>query len=233
MKLSVRPLTVVVFAAIICVPCSFAQTNLDRRTSIDVNAAAPKDVYGSLARSIGCELSIAPEILTPVTMHISNLSARTALNALSESIGCRWSIEGKTLRVELAGNRKSGSGGVIGGVPGGKSGGVVGGVPGGGVGNEEFKQRLDRKTPPNFHFENKPVSEIMNALGKIADLELRVEGPAAEERVALDLSNLSILAALRTVQQQHGLKQSVIVGASLPGEKNKFDFMIGPQNKSK
>jgi hypothetical protein len=220
MRSSVRLVASIVLAAVIFAPCSLAQTNLDGRVSIDVESAAPKDVFGAWAKRIGCELSIAQEIQKPVTIRLSNVTFRTALDALAESLECRWTIQGKILRVEPAGKGKSGSGG------------VVGGVPGGGGGGAEFKQRLDRKTPPNFRFDNVPVREVMDALGKIADLELRMEGPAADQRVTLDLSDRTILAAIKAIRQQNGLGESLVVGASLPGTEKKIYFKMGPQKKS-
>jgi hypothetical protein len=221
-------------------PCSAEQPNLDRRTTIEVDSASPRDVFGSLARTLGCDLAMAPEIKQPVTMRLTNVTVRTALNAISESIGCHWRVQGTLLQVDL-GNAGSGGvvggvrGGVVGGVPGGVvggvPGGVVGGVPGGVVGGVDFKQRLERKTPPNFRFENALIGDVMIALGKIADLETRMEGSAADRRITVDLGDCTVLAAFRIIQQQVGLNQSVVFAASVPGSDQKMLFKLGPQKK--
>ncbi len=190
-----------------------AQQKLDRRTTIDVIGVAPRDVYGSLSRVLGYDLAIAPGVERPVTMHLENVTVRTALNALSENLGCRWTIDGNTLHVELAGTESLEPGGVAGGVshgvPGGVSGGVIGGVPGGIVGGvpaggADLRQRLARKTPANFSFLDKPLRTILEALGKVAGLEVEVEDPFEMQHVTVDLSNRTILSALRTIQSESG-----------------------------
>ncbi len=239
--------------AILSIPlCSAQQPNLDRRTTIEVNSASPQDVFASLARTLGCDLAMAPEIKQPITMRLSNVTVRTALNAISESIGCHWSVRGNLLQVDLGaaspggvvggvpggvreGVGKGVGGGVVGGVPGGVGGGVrggvMGGVPGGVIGGVDFKERLERKTPADFRFDNAPIEDVMNALGKIADLETRMEGSKTGQRVTLDLGDRTVLAAFRTIQQQVGLNQSVVFAASVPGSDRKMLFKMGPQKK--
>jgi type II secretory pathway component GspD/PulD (secretin) len=228
--------------AALLIPSSPAQTKLDRRTTIDVTAAAPRDVYGSLARTLGCELILTPEIRQNVTLHLENVTIRTALTALSESVGGQWSMEGNTLRVVPAGSARPGGitggvpggvkGGVTGGVPGGVSGGVVGGVPGGGSGNVDFKQRLERKTPDNFHFEDRPLRSVMEALGKVADLEVQIEEPAATQRVTLDLSNRTIMAALKTIREQTGMEKAIVLVATIPGSEQRMHLKMGSPKKN-
>ena len=240
MKLLRLALIAVWITALVTPPCPAQEPNLERRLTIDVDEASPRDVYASLAKNLGCDLAMAPEIKQTVSLRLKNVTVRTALNAVSESIGCRWRIRGTLLQVDLGTAGSSGviggvpggvKGGVVGGVPGGVRGGVVGGVPGGVVGGVDFKERLERKTPANFRFDNAPVEDVMNALGKIADLETRVEGSTAGRRVTLDLSDRTVLAAFRTIQQQVGLNQSVVFAASVPGSDNKVLFKMGPQKK--
>lgn len=236
----------VLWAAVVFVPCSPSQEKLDRRTTIDVTAALPRDVYGSLARTLGCDLVIAPEVKQPVTMRLENVTIRTALTALSESLGCRWSMGANTLNIAPAAPGKPGpagivggvpggvKGGVVGGVPGGVSGGVpggiVGGVPGGGVGGIDFKQRLERKTPANFHFVDVPLGTITDALGKIADLEIRVEEPSPQH-VTIDLGDRTILSAFKAIQQETGLKTGAVFVATLPGSDHTMRLKVGPRRK--
>ncbi len=239
------------FCAVIAAAPICGQPNLDRRTTIDVSAAAPADVYGSIARTLGCELSMSGDTRPLVTMRLINVTVRTALNALSESIGCRWMIDGNTLRVEPAGaGRMPGGGGVVGGVPGGVTGGVVGGVPGGvvggvpggvvggvsggvkgGVGGVDFKQRLERKTPAVFRFDGVPLRTVMDALGKVADLEVRLDEPEASQLVSIDLGDRTVMSALKAIGQQVGLNKAVVFAATAPGSNRKTLLKVGPAKK--
>jgi hypothetical protein len=84
-----RKLLVVGFAAVVvllCVPLASGQAALEKRISLDVNAVPPADVFGSIARTLGCGLEIHPDIKAPVTVRLSNVTARTMLDALCDSI---------------------------------------------------------------------------------------------------------------------------------------------------
>ncbi len=96
---------------------------------------------------------------------------------------------------------------MIGGVPGG----VVGGAQGPVIRGVGIKERLDRKTPGDFRFDNAPVDDVLSALGKILEMEVRVEGLEAGKRVTLDLSNQTVFAALKTLEDQVGGKGLIFV----------------------
>lgn len=233
------------------------QANLERKTSIDVTAASPRDVYGSLAKVLGCELVLSPEIQGPLTLNIPNVTVRTALNAISESLGASWQLAGGKLHVgpasasassgvagRIVGGQVGGVGAgvsrgiqssVVGGVsgsgvgPGSGSGlgsgtgagtkGVIGGVPGGVrggvqrgmIGGMNLKERLNRKTPADFRFDNALIEDVLSALGKILDMEVRMEGLEAGKRATLDLSNQTVFSVLKTIEEQVGGKGLIFV----------------------
>lgn len=58
------------------------------------------EVLPALAKSLGYELQLDPSLRAPVTIEVENVTAETALNAICESIGCRWRREGNRLVVE-------------------------------------------------------------------------------------------------------------------------------------
>ncbi len=57
-------------------------------------------VLPALAKSLGYELQLDPSLRALVTIEVENVTAETALNAICESIGCRWRREGTRLIVE-------------------------------------------------------------------------------------------------------------------------------------
>ena len=153
-------LCLIVFCvAAVLVPSSPAQAKLDRTTTIDISAVAPRDVFASLSRLLGRELDIAPEIQKPVTMHLENVTVRTALTALSENLGCQWSIAGNTLRVQPTGSWKPG-----------QVGGMVLMSPGRGasVGKADFDKMMGCRTPSNFRFDNTSLGTCWTLWGKPA-----------------------------------------------------------------
>ena len=77
-----------------------SEGNLQRRVSINVSTVPPLQVLEMIARAVDCAVQVDPRVAEPVTIRVSRVTARTALNAVCESVGCRWRLDGKTLRVE-------------------------------------------------------------------------------------------------------------------------------------
>jgi TonB family protein len=82
-----------------------AQKDLTKeRVSLRFKDTPVSQVFGPLAKSLGYELHLSPFMTSktsePVlSIQVDNITAQTALNVLCESIGCRWWLEGKRLRV--------------------------------------------------------------------------------------------------------------------------------------
>lgn len=213
----------VFWVAALLIPFSPAQSKLDRTTTIDVSAAVPRDVFASLSRLLGCELDIASGIQKPVTMHLENVTVRTALTALSENLGCQWSIAGNTLRVQPV---ESGKPGQLGGMA------VI--VPGRSdfVAKTEYDRIQQCTTPSDFRFENESLGSVMGALGKVCDLDLQIGQPEKAHKVSLDLSNQKFLAALKIIFEQIGPRKPVTITLSREGSKKSLMFIGTPPKKS-
>jgi hypothetical protein len=200
-----------------------------------VSAVPPRDVFVSLSRLLGYELSIAPEIQKPVTMHLENVTVRTALTALSENLGCQWSIAGNTLRVQSAGSEKPGPAGIIGsGIGPGRGAGVGSGSGGGigsGVGKVNYMQMLERRTPWNFRFDNASLGSVTDALGKFCDMDIRVDEPAKARIVTIDLSNRTILSALKSIGELSSPQKLMLISSSVSGSGKKMMIFIGAPPK--
>ncbi len=214
-----------------------AQPNLDLKTTIDVNAAVPRDVFSSISIRLGSELVIAPEITQPVTMRLENVTIRTALTALSESLECRWIVEGNVLHVETASSAPHGPSRVPGGMGGGLGGGIGGGVTGGRNWNAEVQKRYERLTPAGFRFDNMPLSTIMNELGKVAGMEISVANPDPARYMTIDLSNRSVgealrLIALKATKDQIAENKPVVFSLTLQGKRKGLVFSTGETRKS-
>lgn len=70
-----------------------ASQGLDARIDMAVREAAPKDVFKSFSELLGAELSLDPAVKNPVTVEIKRVRVRTLLDAVCESIGCRWELQ--------------------------------------------------------------------------------------------------------------------------------------------
>jgi hypothetical protein len=245
MKLIWTWLTGLIIVAALALPIA-AQPNLDLKTTIDVNAAAPRDVFMSISKRLESKLVLAPEITQPVTMHLENVTVRTALTALAETLGCRWGVDGNVLHVEAASSAQNGPSKVPGGMRSGLGSGVGGGLSsgiGGGVSedhnwNADIQKRYGRRTPAGFRFDNVPLSTIMNELGKVAGMEISVANPNAARHMTIDLSNRSVgealrLIALNATKDQIAENKPVIFSLTLQGKQKGLVFSAGEMSKSR
>jgi len=221
--------------AAVSVPSSPAQAKLDQITTIDVSVVAPRDVFESLSRMLGYELTIAPEIQKPVTMYLEKVTVRTALTALSENLGCQWSIVRNSLRVQPAGSGKPGPAGVTGsGIGSGQGTGVGAGRGGGigsGIGVSDYYQMMECRTPSHFRFDNTSLDSVTDALGKVCNMDIRVDESIKTRIVTIDLSNRTILSALKIISNLDGPQKPMILSViSSPSDKEmRLIMYISPQ----
>ncbi len=183
---------------------AWAQAALGSRTSIDVAAANPQDVFGTLAKSLECALDIQADLQGPVTLKVSNITIRTALTVLCETLGCSWTVEGGSLRVRPMRVDVKIKRPVVKVAP--RKGPVL-------------LERLKRDTGPNQRFENAPVRDVLAALSKIGEIEITADEPLASQVITADVSNRGIDAALKEILKQAGQeKVAYLTGGSKDGE---------------
>lgn len=69
------------------------QAKLDTRIDMGLSKAAPEDVFRSFAKLMGMEAVVDPGVKGAVSIELHNVRVRTQLDAVCESIGCRWNVE--------------------------------------------------------------------------------------------------------------------------------------------
>jgi hypothetical protein len=79
-----------------------ADDPLSKRVSLDLKAMAPADAFGTLAASTGLKVIVDPAVTAPVDILVRNVTARTALTTMCESIGCQWTVAAETLSITPA-----------------------------------------------------------------------------------------------------------------------------------
>ena len=167
---------------------AWAQAALASRTSIDVAGASPQDVFGTLARTLECSLDIPADLQTPVTLNVSNITVRTALSVLCETLGCSWSVDGGALRIRTTSTAV-------------KLKAPVTRIP---KKTPVLLEKLKRDTGPGRHFESTPVRDVLVALSKIAEMEITTDDPLASQVITVNVSSRAIGAALRETLKQAG-----------------------------
>ena len=67
---------------------------LDRRVSVNLDHVRPADAFRTLAELAGSTAAVDAAVADPITVRLENVRIRTVLDAVCESVGCRWEMAG-------------------------------------------------------------------------------------------------------------------------------------------
>jgi type II secretory pathway component GspD/PulD (secretin) len=163
-----------------------ARGGLDERIDMTLKKAAPDDVFRSFAKMINAEAVVDPGVREPVSIELHNVRARTMLDTICESIGCRWSLEpGNPAKLRVTAVPNGGGGG---GKPGAKP-----TAPG---------------EPIDLRVTNANVQEVLKTFGDIANARADVD-PTIKGTVSFNLENTPWNEALDAVCATAGCEWSL------------------------
>ncbi len=204
-----------------------AQDALTQRVSLDLKAMAPAEAFKVIATAIGYTAEVAPDVTAPVDIVVRNITARSAMNTICESIGCAWRATGTVIRVRNDGAAVPGAGRLV--VRQRRADERSARVT-------EFRRQWDQMLPPDMKFENAPLPQVAERLSKATGFDVTFSGDALQgQTFSGDLGNRPFSAALKTLAEQlHG---SLIcrVGLARDGKGGRISvaFRIAPARKSR
>ena len=181
---------------------AFAQKpTLDSRIEVRFEAAPAAEVFRQIISGLGLELQIDSAVDDPVTIWVTNVAARTALNVVCESLGCTWRTDGTRLVVSPSGAAFLKSDGKVPRLAVGQA-----------VDREKtlklvkltLHEQLARPLPVDMQFKDVPVSTILRALSEVSGLEITADEPVASKHVTLTGSGRTVEDALKAVIEQAG-----------------------------
>jgi type II secretory pathway component GspD/PulD (secretin) len=78
-----------------------ATSPLDQKAELAVTKADPEELFTTLGKMMGVEAEVDPGVTGKVSVELHNVRVRTLLDAVCESVGCRWTMDsaGTKLRV--------------------------------------------------------------------------------------------------------------------------------------
>jgi hypothetical protein len=214
--------------AVVTAAPALAQDTLAKKVTIDVNAATPVSVFTAVATASGADFAVTvdPAVTDPVDITVRNVSARTALNAICESIGCQWTLTGNRLVVKpvtffAIGVAQPGARGVA-------------------VDREKASARaqvvldaLKQKLPMDLNFQNAPLDVVNARLSEVLKMkvELVCKDPSVKT-ITLDFGNRSLQSALQALVQPEGAQGAwrLTIGPR-PGDTQapSIAIMVGPE----
>ena len=80
-----------------------ASAPLDMRVSVQYVNGKPADILQVLAKAAGLTVEASSSDLRPVTLTLTNVRLRTALDAICDTAACAWKLDGTTIKVTSSG----------------------------------------------------------------------------------------------------------------------------------
>jgi type II secretory pathway component GspD/PulD (secretin) len=154
-----------------------AASGLDERIDLALKDAAPDDVFRTFAKMLSAEAVVDPGVTAPVSVELHNVRARTLLDTICESIGCRWTLEPGNppkLRVTAA--------------------------PGGGKAEGGGGRSPDLRDPIDLRVTKANGVEILHTFGEILGADVVID-PRIAGTVSLELKHTPVDQSLDTVCQ--------------------------------
>ena len=146
-----------------------ADNPLDERINLSLKDAAPEETFRAFGQMMGVEAVVDPRVTGKVTVTLGNVRVRTLLDAVCESIGCRWDLQDKKLRVTPATGDKP---------------------------PVEVRQALD--TPIDLKVTDADSKELLKTFGQILSLPVSLDS-AISGKLSLELEKTPVRQALDLV----------------------------------
>lgn len=212
---------------VILSPPALAQDATARKVTLDLNGVAPAAAFKAVADAIGVTVVVDAAVTDPVDITVRNVSARTALNAMCESVGCRWNLADGILvvkpvrdsaadtqqKVRVEGRATTQSGKAI---------------------LEAFKRTL----PGGMTFDNAPLEEVSRRLTESVGLPVKLVCKDPDVKtLTMDLSGLTLASALEAIGDAEGRPSAswqLTVGPAHGDSKSGgIAIMVGPKQAKK
>ena len=209
---------------------ALAQSPAAKKVTLDLNAVAPDAAFKAVGNAIGVTVTVDAAVTTPVDITVRNVSAKTALNAMCESIGCQWTITGGALSVKPITNFAVG---VV------NEGRAIGADKGKASARAQVVlNALKHKLPADMKFENAPLDEVSRRLSEATGLTVKLTCKDPDvQTLTMDVSNLTLQSALQAMVEQEVRPKAVwrLTVGPLPGDTQtpSIAIMVGPRPAKK
>ena len=172
----IRILWIVVLAVLVTAietPAEDEPFDLDKRISLELAGAPAVEVFSSFAALVSAEPDLDPELEGKVNIQLTDVSARTTMNAVCEMLSCKWWItEGPPRRLRVKNLRAASS--------------------------EATRPAGNLDTAVSLSLTDAPVEEVFKSFASIGHWELILEKPT----VSVELDDTPIRQALDQVCAQ-------------------------------
>jgi hypothetical protein len=211
--------------ALLMVPLAspaLAQDPTAEKVTLDLNGVAPFAAFKAVASAMNVGVTVSPAVTAPVNIAVRNVTGKTALNAICESIGCQWSITDGILVVKPVRDSAADTQHKV----------RVEGratTPEGQAILEAFK----RKLPGDMKFDNAPLEQVSRRLTESVGLPVKLVCKDPDVKtLTIDLSDLTLASALEAIGERETRPKAawqLVVGPAPGGSKSGgIAIMVGP-----
>ncbi|HNV03507.1 MAG TPA: hypothetical protein PLE61_13695 [Vicinamibacterales bacterium] len=199
---------------------ALAQDAESKKVTLDLNAVAPQAAFNAVAEAIGVTASVDPSLTSPVDIAVRHVSARTALTAICESIGCTWELTSARLVVRAGSDASS----------------IAARVSvGGKAATPEAQAVVDafrKELPAGLNFEHAPLADVNKRLSEAVGLpvELKCRVPDVTT-LTMDFSGLTLQGALQKIGEREERPKAawqLIVGPAPGAKAPQIAIAVGP-----
>ena len=217
--------------AVTVAPPALAQNATAKKVTLDLNGVVPAAAFKAVADAIGVTVNVDASVTDPVDIQVKNVSARTALTAMCESIGCQWTLTGNSLAVKPVTFAKVGV--------------VMRGERGATVDKTKSKARAQvvlaafkQKLPSDMNFENAPLDVVNTRLSEALNMNVQLTcKDATVQTLTMDFSNRTLQEALKSLGEQEARPNAAwrMTIGPLPGDTQtpSIAIMVGPKTVKK
>ena len=209
---------------------ALAQDVLAKRISLDLKGVAPAQAFKAVADAVGVNASIDTAVTAPVDILVRNVSAKTALDVMCESVGCRWTLAAGTLSIKPIVQFSA----------------HVAWDAAGTTAQSKAKLKrtqmlldaMKQKLPADMKFENAPLDAVSKRLSEALSLHVQFtcKDPSVQT-LTMDFSNLTLQSALQAMATQEDRPKAAwqLMIGPLPGDTQtpSIAIMIGPKGQKK
>ena len=209
---------------------ALAQDATAKKVTLDLNGVAPAAAFKAVADAIDVTVTVDAAVTELVDITVRNVSAKTALNAMCESIGCRRTLSGGSLAVRAGTDAAAGTLYAVSSGKGGDRAKVAR--------TQVVLDALKQKLPPDMKFENAPLDVVNKRLSEALNMKVQLTcKDASVQTLTMDFSNRTLQEALKSLGEQEVRPNAAwrMTIGPLPGdtETPSIAIMVGPKTVKK
>jgi hypothetical protein len=177
----------ILFAVLVLSSCSSGDRaastscSIDKRVTIDVTDARPREIFGQLSDQLNCRITFYPFFMRTVTVHMKNVRASDVIVAVCQQLDAKWiyNVGGRLSIMPLTASDKKNI-----------------------QAQEEWWKKFEIILPQGLNFEKAPVSSVLAEISAASGLEITPWEGEGDRKLTLDISGMTVNKALEAVVHQ-------------------------------